>query len=311
MELAFANLATPDGDRAAVQLSSGTYRLDRLFPGCYEFGLRAMLDDWAGHYAGLPGRIANRLGAGGAQAARVPNAEVRLTTPVKYPNKLVCVGAVYRDHLQEMGLPAERWPHMPIFLRPPTTSLVGPQDEVRMPPDTQQFDWEIELAVVLGARLTDGDLDQARAAIAGYSVGIDLTCRDQAHRSPVGVDLMRAKAQDGMAPMGPVLVPAEFVGDPQRLRLRLSVNGETKQDGSTGDMLYSVYEQVATISRFITLEPGDVVFTGSCAGGGAATGRFLQPGDSIHAEIEDVGCLDLRVAAPRQRPAGFRAALHP
>ena len=181
-----------------------------------------------------------------------------------------------------------------------------------IPPETNEFDWEIELAVVLGARLTDGDLVSARLAIAGYSVGIDLTCRDLLDRdAPAGVDLVRAKSQDGMAPLGPALVPAEFVGDPQRLGLRLHVNDQIRQDGHTSDMLYSVYEQVANISRFITLEPGDVVFTGSCAGSGASIGQFLKPGDRLRAEIEKVGCLEVAIGPSRPRPADFRTSLYP
>jgi 2-keto-4-pentenoate hydratase/2-oxohepta-3-ene-1,7-dioic acid hydratase in catechol pathway len=101
-----------------------------------------------------------------------------------------------------------------------------------------------------------------------------------------------------MAPVGPFIRPAAFVGDVRNLRLRLFVNDEIKQDGCTADMLYSVPEQLSTISRYITLEPGDIVFTGSPAGSGASIGQFLQPGDRIRAEIEAVGCLDVEVVAP-------------
>ena len=160
--------------------------------------------------------------------------------------------------------------------------------------------------------LTDGDLESAKLAIAGYSVGIDLTCRDLLDRNaPAGVDLVRAKAQDNMAPLGPVLVPAAFVGDPHHLGLRLYVNDEIKQDGNTSDMLYSVYEQVANISRLVTLEPGDVVFTGSCAGSGASIGQFLKPGDRIRAEIDRVGRLEVGIGKARQRPLGYRESLYP
>jgi 2-keto-4-pentenoate hydratase/2-oxohepta-3-ene-1,7-dioic acid hydratase in catechol pathway len=312
MEFSLANLDTPDGDRAALRLPAGFYRLDQLAGGDYARGLRALMDDWMAVYPALV-RLARRCRELGPDAPGfVAAAEARPTTPIRFPNKLVCVGGVYRDHLLEFKLPAERWPKMPIFARPPSTSLAGPGDTVPIPPDTREFDWEIELAVVMGARLTDGDLASAQAAIAGYAVGVDLTCRDLLDRSsPAGVDLIRAKAQDKMAPLGPVMVPAAFVGDPQTLGMRLYVNGEIKQDGTTADMLYSVYEQVANISRVMTLEPGDVVFTGSCAGSGASIGQYLAPGDRIRAEIDRVGVLEVDIGSPRRRPEGFRDSLFP
>lgn len=312
MEFSLANLETEEGERAALRLPDGYFRLDRLGGERYAHGLRTVLDSWNAAYPELC-RLAERCGELGKAAPGFVDAAVaRPTTPVRFPNKLMCVGGVYRDHLLEFNLPAERWPNMPIFSRPPTTSLVGPGGKVPMPPGTHEFDWEIELAVVMGARLTDGGLEEAAAAIAGYAVGIDLTCRDLLDRSsPAGVDLIRAKAQDNMAPLGPVLVPAAFVGDPQELGMRLYVNGQIKQDGHTGDMLYPVYEQVATISRLITLEPGDVVFTGSCAGSGASIGQYLAPGDHIRAEIDRVGVLEVEITAPRARPPGYRESLGP
>jgi len=127
-----------------------------------------------------------------------------------------------------------------------------------------------------------------------------MTCRDLLDKgSPGGVDLVRAKAQDGMAPVGPHIRPAAFVRDPQNLRLRLYVNDEIKQDGSTSNMLYSIAEQLSTISRFVTLEPGDIVFTGSPAGSGASIGQFLNPGDRIRAEISEVGELAVEIVAPQ------------
>jgi 2-keto-4-pentenoate hydratase/2-oxohepta-3-ene-1,7-dioic acid hydratase in catechol pathway len=312
MEFSLANLDTPDGDRAALSLPAGYVRLDHLGGADYAQGLRGLLEAWNRVYPALRGLAARARDLGRAAPGFIDAALARPSTPVRFPNKLVCVGGVYRDHLREFNLPAERWPKMPIFTRPPTTSLVGPGATVPIPPDTHEFDWEIELAVVMGARLTDGDLDGAAAAIAGYAVGIDLTCRDLLDRgSPTGVDLIRAKAQDNMAPLGPALVPAAFVGDPQTLGMRLYVNGEIKQDGTTADMLYSVYEQVATISRVMTLEPGDVIFTGSCAGSGASIGQYLAPGDHIRAEIDRVGVLEVQIGPPRVRPAGFRDMLYP
>jgi 2-keto-4-pentenoate hydratase/2-oxohepta-3-ene-1,7-dioic acid hydratase in catechol pathway len=187
---------------------------------------------------------------------------------------------------------------MPFFFKPPTTTMVGPGRTVVVPTDTSQFDWEIELAVVIGRRLSHATEAEARRAIAGYSVGLDLSARDLTTPpdSPIQVDLARGKCQDTMSPMGPHIRPAAFVPDPQSLRLRLSVNGVVRQDASTSEMLYSIEEQISIISRFVTLEPGDVVFTGSPAGSAKAHGvAFLKAGDEIAAEIEGVGLLEVAV----------------
>lgn len=298
INFAIANLSTTDGERAALAIDGNYFRLDRL-SSAWVMSVRSILDDWQHTYQKLV-TVAQQCALDGTGSRAFVDAQnADLLTPIKFPNKLVCVGAVYRDHLLEFKLPAERWKNMPIFLRAPTTSIVGPGRTLVIPATTKEFDWEIELAVVVGQRLKNADLDAARAAIAGYSVGLDMTCRDLLDRnSPTGPDLVRAKAQDGMAPVGPTLRPAQFIKDPQNLRLQLYVNDEIKQNGTTANMLYSIPEQLSTISHYITLEPGDIVFTGSPAGSGASIGQFLHPGDRIRAEIEQVGTLQVEVMAP-------------
>jgi 2-keto-4-pentenoate hydratase/2-oxohepta-3-ene-1,7-dioic acid hydratase in catechol pathway len=298
VNFAIANLRTTNGERAALAIDGKYFRLDFLSAE-WNTSVRAILDDWRHLYPHLVTAAQQCAREGSKSRAFVNDENARLLTPVKFPNKLVCVGGVYRDHLLEFDLPAERWKNMPIFLRAPTTSIVGPGRTLVIPATTKEFDWEIELAVVVAQRLKDADVGAAQAGIAGYSVGLDMTCRDLLDRdSPTGVDLVRAKAQDGMAPVGPVMRPAEFIKDPQNLRLQLFVNDEIKQNGTTADMLYSIPEQLSIISRYITLEPGDIVFTGSPAGSGASIGQFLHPGDRIRAEIEEVGTLHVEVVAP-------------
>jgi len=149
---------------------------------------------------------------------------------------------------------------------------------------------------VIGARMREVDRAAAMAGIAGYSVSIDLSARDLIRLdNPMQIDLVRGKAQDTMAPVGPYVVPAPFVRDPHALRLHLTVNGKTMQDGSTANMLYRIDEQISEISNFITLEPGDVLMTGSPSGSGGMHGQFLRPGDRIRAEIEEVGCLEVEI----------------
>jgi 2,4-diketo-3-deoxy-L-fuconate hydrolase len=233
--------------------------------------------------------------AGGAHAAHALTGAIEFETPLMYPNKLLAVGANYASHLKEMGLQAQKWPLMPFFLRPPTTSLVGPGETVRIPPSTKQFDWELELAVCVGKTLRDATVAEAAGAVAGYTIGLDLSCRDLI---PTGddlkIDLMRGKAQDTMAPCGPYIVPAAFVRDPYNLRLQLFVNDRQMMEANTSEMLYHIDEQLSIISSYITLEPGDLLFTGSPAGSAASHGvPFLQPGDRIRAEIEAVGTLEV------------------
>jgi 2-keto-4-pentenoate hydratase/2-oxohepta-3-ene-1,7-dioic acid hydratase in catechol pathway len=231
--------------------------------------------------------------AGLAAAAGPPLAAGTLLTPVQYPDSLIAVGANYASHLREMGLAVERWATMPYFHRPARTCLVGPGNTVRIPDSTTRFDWECELAVVLGRTLRHASRDEARAAVAGYAIGLDLTCRDLIKvDDDLGIDLARGKAQDTMAPCGPVVVPAQFVPDDRDLRIELSVNGQQMMDASTKEMLYPVDEVLAEISRYSTLRPGDIVFTGSPAGSaGDHGGRWLRPGDRIDATITGIPTL--------------------
>ncbi|MFE4664664.1 fumarylacetoacetate hydrolase family protein [Streptomyces sp. NPDC056716] len=215
-----------------------------------------------------------------------------LLTPVRYPDSLIAVGANYAGHLKEMGLEVKRWVPMPFFHCPPRSRLVGPGATVRIPDSTTQFDWECELAVVVGRTLRHASRDEARAAIAGYSIGLDLTCRDLIQVDGLGLDLARGKSQDSMAPCGPAVVPARFIPDDGDLRITLSVNDEPMMDASTKEMLYPVDEVLAEISRHNTLRPGDIVFTGSPAGSaGDHGGRWLRPGDRIDAAITGIPTL--------------------
>ncbi|MDB5875438.1 MAG: fumarylacetoacetate hydrolase family protein 10 [Ramlibacter sp.] len=260
-------------------------------------GVKELLADWPAAFDRLAA-LADACADPRSDLPSLRDGGARLQLPIQYPNKLIAVGANYSGHLAEMGLPVVRWNPMPFFFKPPTTSMVGPGRTVVIPTDTNEFDWEIELAVVIGKRLSHATEDEARRGIAGYSVGLDLSARELIlpPGSAMHVDLARGKSQDTMSPMGPHIRPAAFVPDPQRLRLRLSVNGVVRQDASTSEMLYSVYEQLSIISRFVTLEPGDVVFTGSPAGSAKSHGvPYLKAGDEIAAEIEGVGLLEVAV----------------
>jgi 2-keto-4-pentenoate hydratase/2-oxohepta-3-ene-1,7-dioic acid hydratase in catechol pathway len=282
---ALATVQSTSGTQPALALADGRLLVHDRLEGS---SVRALLDHWT-----EAEQVLDEIAAAPGTGRFLDPDMTTLLTPVRYPDALLAVGANYSGHLAEMGLEPTRWPIMPFFHRPPRTSLVGPGETVSIPRSTTEFDWECELAIVVGRPLRHADRQEARAAIAGYTIGLDLSCRDLIQ--PPGahtVDLTRGKAQDTMAPCGPVLVPAKFMADVTDLRITLSVNDELMMDASTNEMLYPVDEQLSIISEYMTLSPGDILFTGSPAGSAAHHGgRWLKPGDRIDAQIGDIPTL--------------------
>jgi 2-keto-4-pentenoate hydratase/2-oxohepta-3-ene-1,7-dioic acid hydratase in catechol pathway len=248
-----------------------------------------LLDDWT--------VAAGILAAIEVQDAPAVDYET-LLAPIRWPRKVICAGVNYRRHVAEMGgeIPAEGWrPYF--FLKAPTTSVIGPADDIVLrSPDTARWDWEAELAVVIGVGGRDISPQDALGHVAGYCVANDITARGLHKRTVVPAeaftyDWFAAKSADGSLPLGPGITPVFQVPDPQDLRLRLWVNGELQQDESTADMICTVAELIAAASEVVTLEPGDVIPTGTPSGVGAAQGRFLQPGDVIRTTIDGLGTL--------------------
>src|SRR5262245_16188787 len=226
----------------------------------------------------------------------------RVLTPLQYPGKVLCAGANYYDHIKEMGVPDVRKEAQRLFFffKPPRNALVGPGRTVRYPRDTKMFDWEVELAAVIGRTTRRATLANALEHVAAYTIGIDLSARDL-NRAPetfYKLDWVAGKAQDTCCPLGPRLVPAKFIRDPQDLALKLSVNGETKQDARTSGMIFDIREQIVTLSAIMTLDPGDVILTGTPAGVGMPKKTFLKPGDRVDAEIESIGKLSVEIGEP-------------
>ncbi|KAM0815700.1 putative Fumarylacetoacetase-like C-terminal domain-containing protein [Seiridium cardinale] len=184
-----------------------------------------------------------------------------------------------------MGMPARKWDSMPFFTCPPTTSMIGSGQKVKYPFGTSQFDWECELVVVVGARLHRANHEQAARAIAGYTIGLDWSCRDLLARKIGGlVDLMRGKAQKPMKPCGPSFVSKRFASDVQNAPVKLWVNGELMINGTTADMIWKPEEYLAEIGKLVTLGPGDMIMTGIPAGSAKSHGgRWLKIGDRISA----------------------------
>jgi 2,4-didehydro-3-deoxy-L-rhamnonate hydrolase len=209
-----------------------------------------------------------------------------LGPPLRGIGKIIGVGLNYRDHAEETGLPLPKEPTL--FLKAPS-ALCGPVDDLVMPREAKSVDWEVELGVVIGrpgVYITEND---ALDYVLGYCVGIDFSERDfQFNRGGQG---FKGKSADTFAPLGPYLATRDEIADPQRLTLHLAVNGTTKQLGSTRDMIFSVSELVSYISRFMSLQPGDVILTGTPAGVGLGQKppTYLMVGDVVTASIEGLG----------------------
>jgi 2-keto-4-pentenoate hydratase/2-oxohepta-3-ene-1,7-dioic acid hydratase in catechol pathway len=235
-----------------------------------------------------------------AQVGEYDLAEVELLAPLLRPGKLLAVAANYQDHVTESGAPPlDKSRISPrLFLKPPT-SIVGPGAEIPLPSVSKEVDWEAELAVVIGRRVRDVPVEDALDVVAGYMTSNDVSARsidlgyerDTEDKAVWFFDWLAGKWCDGFAPLGPWLVSADEVPDPQALSVELSVNGVTRQHGSTKDMIFTVAELVAHASRVMTLEPGDVIQTGTPSGVGVATGEFLAAGDEMTVVVGDLGTL--------------------
>ncbi|HEX4508831.1 MAG TPA: fumarylacetoacetate hydrolase family protein [Burkholderiaceae bacterium] len=210
----------------------------------------------------------------------------RLGVPWHGLGKFVCVGLNYRDHAAEsnLALPTE-----PVLFLKAGSALTGPGDPIVLPRGSVKTDWEVELGVVIGHRARYVEEAAALSHVAGYCVVHDVS--ERAYQLERGGTWDKGKGCDTFGPVGPWLVTADEVPDPQALRLTLHVNGERMQDGSTGDMVFGVAALVSYISRFMTLEPGDLIATGTPAGVGMGRKpqRFLKPGDGVRVAIEGLG----------------------
>jgi 2,4-didehydro-3-deoxy-L-rhamnonate hydrolase len=279
----------PGAEKPGMILEDGT-RID----------VSAFGEDWNESFFGTDGpkRLQAWRFLEGAKAPRVAASE-RLAPAVCRPSKIVCIGLNYVDHARETKA---KVPEEPVIFFKATTAWSGPDDDLVLPRGSVKTDWEVELAVVIGRRVKHARGDVAMAAIAGYSILNDISARDfLADQSFLGPDWVMLKGADGFAPMGPLITPAAFVPDPQALNLSLSVNGVPKQQASTADMAFRVRELIEHLTAFMTLEPGDVIGTGTPpgVGFGRRPQEFLKPGDRMVAEIEGLGQLTTTMIAPQ------------
>jgi 2-keto-4-pentenoate hydratase/2-oxohepta-3-ene-1,7-dioic acid hydratase in catechol pathway len=254
-------------------------------------------------------RLAKACEDGSLAGKGVPLSSVKLLAPILYPGTFYCAGANYWDHLNEMAAiakkttgrdvhiskPAEPW----FFLKTAAGSIIGDGAPARLPRFSKQVDWEAEIAAVIARPTRNISEDDALSAVAGYVIVNDLSARDLMKRegSIFVYDWIGQKCFEDAAPMGPWLTPAAYVSDPNNLDIKLWVNGVLKQDSNTSKMVHNTAEQIAYLSRHITLQPGDVIATGTPAGVGLPKGEFLKAGDEVKIEIAELGTLTNRMVA--------------
>jgi 2-keto-4-pentenoate hydratase/2-oxohepta-3-ene-1,7-dioic acid hydratase in catechol pathway len=213
--------------------------------------------------------------------------------PIDPPQKIVCLGLNYRDHAEEQGVDL---PEKPLLFAKWPNTLIGPGEPIVIPPAVEKCDYEAELAVVLGARVRRVSKENALEAVRGYLCANDVSARDLQFGDG---QWTRGKSVDTFCPIGPELVPAADVPDPHALRIRALVNGEVLQDSSTANLVFGIDEVISFASQTVTLEPGDLILTGTPAGVGIfrKPPRLLQSGDEVTIEIERVGSLTNPVVA--------------
>ena len=275
--------------RVARFLHDGTPATGAFAPGASKIAVLGGIDP-IGLLAAGPDAI---RAAVDAATHRLPLDELALLAPIPRPPKFLAIGLNYADHSAEAGLPA---PDFPVFFNKQTTCVIGPGEGIHVPRASSLVDYECELAVVIGRRCRHVPADRALEVVAGYTVVNDVTVRDWQLRAPT---MTIGKSFDTHGPMGPWVVTADEIPDPQDLGLRTWVNGELLQDASTAEMIFTCAQQIETLSTSFTLEPGDVIATGTPAGVGMLRqpARWLVPGDTVAVEVDGIGRLENPVVA--------------
>lgn len=291
--LTFATLATRNGYRLGLRTERGVLDVERA-AGLFRIKAPLTVDEVVAGADCAPLRklmekaLADKRGRG----ALIPESKVKWGPAVPNPGKIICVGLNYRRHAQETGNPI---PPVPILFNKYNNTLVGHRGRITLPTKvSSQFDYEVELVLVIGRRARDVPEEKALSYVFGYANGNDFSARDLMR---VTSQLMLGKTCDGFAPLGPWLVSADQIPDPQNLRIATYVNGEQRQNSNTSDMIYSCAQIVSYCSRHFTLEPGDIIYTGTPEGvilGYPPEKRvWLKPGDKVVTEVEKCGTLEV------------------
>jgi 2-keto-4-pentenoate hydratase/2-oxohepta-3-ene-1,7-dioic acid hydratase in catechol pathway len=301
-----ATYATSAGARAGLIVDDKVFDAAKLTGKPAYATVIGILEDWRTARAALKKAAAK---AGKSRLTATPLARARLLAPVRWPSAIYCAGANYADHAAEMARrhnrPLDPDPHTLglkawHFLKAPR-AIADPGATVAISGYAKNVDWEVELAAVIGRPARNVTMDKALSYVAGYTVANDLSARDRGNRanvsesSPFKHDWTKHKTFDGSCPLGPWIVPASEIRDPQKLGLKLWVNDVLKQDSNTKDMIFNLAEQIVQLSDGMTLYPGDLVLTGTPAGVGAGRGEFLKAGDTVKAWVENIGTLTTKL----------------
>lgn len=222
-----------------------------------------------------------------------PLASVRLEAPIPTPQKYLAIGMNYHDHAEEARRAGVPVPQNQLWFNKQVTCITGPFDPIYKPRVSDKMDYEAELGVVIGKRCRYVSEADARSVVGGYFVCNDVTARDWQFKSPT---FTLGKSFDSHGPIGPWITTDDEIADPHNLEMKLWVNGELRQQANTGGMIYDIWKQIHELSQVMTLEPGDLIATGTCANVGIALGKFLQPGDVVKVAIEHLGHIENTVA---------------
>jgi 2-keto-4-pentenoate hydratase/2-oxohepta-3-ene-1,7-dioic acid hydratase in catechol pathway len=259
------------------------------------YDVSAFGEDYDENFFGTDGtgRLGKWLNNEVRKLPQVPDS-TRLGPPVCRPGKIVCIGFNYRDHARETGKPI---PSEPVFFLKSPSALTGPNDDVRIPRDSERTDWEVELAFAINRRASYITEDKALKCVAGFMLFNDYSERE--YQFNRGGQWVKGKSADTFAPLGPFLATPDEIKDPGNLRMWLRVNGAVKQDSSTSNMIFDIPEIISTVSRYTTLLPGDIVCTGTPAGvgHGRTPPEYLKKGDVVEYGIDGLGEASQRVVA--------------
>jgi 2-keto-4-pentenoate hydratase/2-oxohepta-3-ene-1,7-dioic acid hydratase in catechol pathway len=302
-----ATYQSSDGARAGLVVGDRIFDAAKVTRNSAYASVVGILHDWRSAQSALRKAAAS---AGRGKDKGLPLGRARLLAPVRWPSAIYCAGANYADHAAEMARhmnrPPDPDPHSQglkawHFMKAART-LADPGATVKVSGVSDEVDWEVELAAVIGRKAKDVAQDKALSYVAGYTAANDLSARDRGRRANISdtsvfkADWIKHKSFDGSCPLGPWIVPASDIGDPQNLGLKLWVNEVIKQDSNTSDMIFNIAEQIERLSNAMTLYPGDLILTGTPAGVGTARGEFLKPGDEVKIWIEKIGTLTTKIA---------------
>jgi 2-keto-4-pentenoate hydratase/2-oxohepta-3-ene-1,7-dioic acid hydratase in catechol pathway len=304
-----ATYRSAGGPRAGLVVGDQVLDAAKLTGKAAYASVIGILDDWKSA-AGTLKSAAARAAKGETRVKGIPLRRAKLLAPVLWPSAIFCAGANYADHAAEMNKannrPPEPDPHTLglqswHFIKA-SRSLSDPGATVKISDYSKRMDWEVELAAVIGRKAKNVPQEKALAYVAGYTAANDLSARDRGRRphvadtSPFKADWVSHKSFDGSCPLGPWIVPASDIPDPQNLGLKLWVNDVLKQDSNTSQMIFNLAEQIAHLSSRLTLHPGDLILTGTPAGVGVGRNEFLQAGDVVKIWIERIGSLTSTMA---------------